>query len=85
MRAAPCATRCRSKFSMYWAEMQDLVGHRRWHHSGMKPRKKRRHRIDTMINAHVGMRRTARRDGEWPMRERTPAPPPRRRPAPVTK
>jgi len=70
---------------MYPAEMQYLVCHRCWQHSGMKPKKKPRHRIDTMIDAHVWMRRAARRDGEWPMPERTPAPPPPRRPAPVTK
>ncbi len=41
----------------------------------MSKRKKRRKRIDTMIDAHVWMRRTARAQGEWPydQRQDTPA------------
>jgi hypothetical protein len=34
----------------------------------------RRQRIDTMIDAHVWMRRTARTQGEWPRHENPEAP-----------
>jgi hypothetical protein len=65
--------------------MQVLICRRRWQHPGMKSKKKRRQRIDTMIDAHVWMRRMALSHGEWPRPERTPAHPARGRPAPVTK
>jgi hypothetical protein len=44
------------------------------YHAVMAKRKKRRQRIDTMIDAHVWMRRTARTQGEWPRHKNPEAP-----------
>jgi hypothetical protein len=40
----------------------------------MAKRKKRRQRVDTMIDAHVWMRRTARTQGKWPRLKNPKAP-----------
>jgi uncharacterized protein with von Willebrand factor type A (vWA) domain len=41
----------------------------------MAKRKRKRQRIDTMIDAHAWMRRQARTYGEWPHDQRPRAPP----------
>ncbi len=60
-----------------------LLRAHRSHHRRMKRPKKRRQRIDTLIDAVAWMRRDARKNGEWPRPDPKATRPPR--PPRVTK